>query len=257
MNESKIYIADIHPDLLGTYGDGGNAVVLAQRLKWRGMQAEIVKVNSQSPIPSSCDFYCLGGGEDAPQAQSAYELRKSGALNKAVESGAVVLGVCAGFQILGDSFAVGGTDLQPGVGILDVTSVKGLGPRSVGEVMAVGQEPAKGIYLSGYENHSGITLLGASVSALASVIHGNGNNPTDNTEGAVNGRVIGTYLHGPVLVRNPQLADLLLSWVVEDLAPLDDSEIEILRSQRFSSFNHNNKSNLRSIFDSIGQKLNL
>lgn len=256
MNESKIYIADIHPDLLGTYGDGGNAVVLAQRLKWRGIQAEIVKVNSHTPIPSSCDFYCLGGGEDAPQAQSAQKLRQSGALNKAVESGAVVLAVCAGFQILGDSFAVASAEMKSGVGILDVTSVKGSGPRAVGEVMAVGEKLVKGDYLSGYENHSGVTLLGRNVSPLATIIHGNGNNLTDDTEGAVNGRVVGTYLHGPVLVRNPQLADLLLSWVVGDLSFLDDVEIEFLRSQRLSSFDQKS-SKLQSLFSSIGQKLNL
>lgn len=256
MNESKISIADIHPDLLGTYGDGGNAVVLAQRLKWRGMQAEIIQVNSESPIPSSCDFYCLGGGEDTPQTQSAQQLRKSGSLNKAVESGAAVLAVCAGFQILGDSFAVGGNEMRSGVGILDVTSVKGTGPRSVGEVMAVGETLLKGSYLSGYENHSGVTLLGRNVSPLATVLHGNGNNSTDETEGAVNGRVIGTYLHGPVLVRNPQLADLLLSWIVGDLQPLDDSEIETLRSQRFSSFDQKG-SKIQSILSAIGEKLRL
>lgn len=230
MATDKVTIGLLYPELLGTYGDGGNARVLAQRLSWRGLSAETAEVAGGDPIPESCDIYVLGGGEDGPQALAARDLSASRSLERAVSSGAAVLAVCAGYQLIGHQFVGPDGTLHPGLGLLDCSTARGRGPRRVGEVVV---EPDAGMGLpplTGYENHAGVTLIGASARPLGRVRTGSGNG--DGTEGAVAGRVMGTYLHGPVLARNPALADLLLSWVVGDLPPVDDTEVEALRTER-------------------------
>lgn len=232
---SAVTIVVVHPDLLGTYGDGGNAVVLAQRLRWRGMAAEVLEIASDQAVPASADLYCLGGGEDGPQSQSAAAMAAGAPLCRAIQDGAVVLAVCAGYQLVGESFA--GSDGQPraGLGLLDVRTAKGTGLRAVGEVVS-DPAPELGLpTLSGYENHGALTTLGPSARPLARVRAGVGNGGGDGTEGALGTRVVGTYLHGPLLARNPALADLLLSWVVGNLAPLDDAEVEALRRARLAA----------------------
>ncbi len=226
-------VVDVFPDLLGTYGDGGNAVVLAQRLRWRGMGAEVVRAPSGSPVPASADIYCLGGGEDGPQAQAAAALAEDGSLARAVAGGAVVLAVCAGFQIVGATFA--GADGRPraGVGLIDVASRRGTGRRAVGEILV--EAPEMGGLLTGYENHGGVTELGPGVAPLGRVLAGVGNGTGGATEGAVAGRVVATYLHGPVLARNPALADHLLEMVVGPLPALADPDVEELRSERLAA----------------------
>ena len=228
----SLTIVVVHPDLLGTYGDGGNGVVLAQRARWRDIAAELVEATSGEPLPTG-DLYCVGGGEDAAQTASAERLREEGALERAVGHGAVVLAVCAGYQILGRSFAAADGSNLSGVGILDVRTVKSGGRRAVGELLA---EPADDRLplLTGFENHGGLTIRGPDVTPLARVAAGVGNG--DGTEGAVFGRVVGTYLHGPVLARNPALADLLLSWATgRRLEPLDDAEEAALREERIAA----------------------
>lgn len=228
----SLTIVVVHPDLLGTYGDGGNGLVLAQRARWRGVAAELVEATSDLPLPSG-DLYCLGGGEDAAQTASAERLRAEGTLERAVERGGTVLAVCAGYQIAGRSFAAADGRPLPGVGLLDVTTAKGTGRRAVGEILA---EPMEGglPVLTGFENHGGLTTRGPDTAPLARVTAGVGNG--DGTEGAVCGRVVGTYLHGPVLARNPALADLLLSWVIgHPLGPLDDAEEATLREERIAA----------------------
>lgn len=222
----------VHPDLLGTYGDGGNGVVLVQRARWRGIGAELVQATSDAPLPAA-DVYCLGGGEDAAQTASAERLRAEGTLARAVEKGSPVLAVCAGYQIVGSAFAAADGRSLPGVGLLDVTTVKGTGRRAVGEVLAEPLDASLGL-LTGFENHGGLTSRGAGVAPLARVAAGVGNG--DGTEGAVSGRVVGTYLHGPVLARNPSLADMLLSWATHrSLDPLDDREETALREERIGA----------------------
>jgi len=232
---SALRVVVVYPDLLGTYGDGGNALVLARRAAWRDIPVQLIEATSDGPIPEG-DLYCLGGGEDGPQVRAAEAIRSDGTIVRAVGSGAVVLAVCAGYQIAGRSFPGADGRARPGLGLLDVDTVKGEGPRSVGEVVA---EPLDGLgdialpTLTGFENHGGVTRLGPGVVALARVTTGNGNG--DGSEGARAGRVLGTYLHGPVLARNPALADLLISWAIgstEPLAALDDGEEEALRSER-------------------------
>jgi CobQ-like glutamine amidotransferase family enzyme len=231
----RVGIALLYPELLGTYGDGGNAAVLAGRLRWRGIESDVVEVTAGEPVPEGCQLYLMGGGEDGPQALAVRELEASGALPRAVEGGAAVLAVCAGYQVLGREFLGPDGSPHPGLGLLDCTTARGKGPRRVGEVVV---EPDRELglpTLTGYENHAGVTTLGPDARPLGQVLVGRGNDAGDGSEGIVSGRVVGTYLHGPVLARNPALADLILSWVVGPLEPLDDSEIEGLRRERMAT----------------------
>lgn len=223
----KLVIVNVFPDLLGTYGDGGNASILAKRLQWRGIPCEVLQVSSQEVVPSTADLYCIGGGEDAPQVTASKILRKSGALRAAVGRGAVVLAVCAGFQLAGESFADGEGNLVEGLGILPVRSQRSRLPRAVGELLVsvtASELLDWGVdLLMGFENHAGSTeLLGASPLGVVQVGRGN---LGDGLEGAMHGKVIGTYMHGPVLARNPGLADFLLSLALgEDVRSISPGE---------------------------------
>ena len=232
---SAVRIAVVHPDLLGTYGDGGNGVILARRLQWRGLPSEVVEAHSGAPLPTGCDVYCLGGGEDGPEARAAAELAPGNPLGRAVEGGAAVLAVCAGFQVVGTSFPGAGGAEHAGLGLIDVRSRKGTGRRAVGELVTR-PDPSLGLpELTGYENHGATTDLGPGVAPLARVVTGVGNGTADAAEGAVAGRIFCTYMHGPVLARNPALADVVLASVVGPLAPLDDAEAEDLRAERLAA----------------------
>ena len=228
----------VFPDLLGTYGDGGNGLILARRAEWRGHDVELLQAASDAPLPEA-DIYCLGGGEDGPQVRAARTLIDDGTLAAQVAAGAVVLAVCAGFQVVGRTFPGATGETHEGVGLLDVETVKGSGPRAVGEVVAevVAESLARAGLppLTGFENHGGVTARSEGTGALGRITAGVGNG--DGTEGAVHGRVVGTYLHGPVLARNPALADLLLSWALDDaaLTALDDRDHESLREERLGS----------------------
>jgi CobQ-like glutamine amidotransferase family enzyme len=187
-------------------------------------------------VPASCELYVVGGGEDLPQALAARQLGPPGAgpLARAVEGGAAVLAVCAGLQILGVSF-VGPDGVQAdGLGLVDCTTRRGRGPRAVGEIVVDPMAPLTLPPLSGYENHAGVTSVGPGASPSGWVRSGVGNGDGSGADGVWAGRVFGTYLHGPVLARNPALADLLLRWAVGDLAPLDDGEEQALRAERLA-----------------------
>jgi CobQ-like glutamine amidotransferase family enzyme len=217
---TAVSVALVYPDLLGTYGDGGNARILAQRLRWRGIDAEVLTITLGTPLPDSCDIYVLGGGEDAPQSLAAAELNREGALDAAVKKGATVLAVCAGLQVIGTRFLTG-DGVKEGIGLVDAETVRRLHQRAVGELAV----DAPGLdRLSGYENHAGATLLGPGLQPLGHVVTGVGNG--DGDDGFVDGKVIGTYLHGPVLARNPGLADRLLTQVVGDLPPFPDPDTD-------------------------------
>jgi CobQ-like glutamine amidotransferase family enzyme len=237
---ASLRIAVIYPDLLGTYGDGGNGLILARRAEWRGVETQLLQATSDAPVPAA-DIYCLGGGEDGPQVRSARSLIDDGTLARRVRDGAVVLAVCAGYQIVGTTFP--GADDVPhdGVGLLGLATAKGAGSRSVGEVAAEVTAEASALVapyvlptLTGFENHGGVTTLDQGTTPLAAVTRGVGNGDGSGTEGAVAGRVLGTYLHGPVLARNPALADRLLAWALDtdELAPLDDERHDNLRRER-------------------------
>jgi hypothetical protein len=245
---AMLTIAVIFPDLLGTYGDGGNGLVLARRASWRGMDTELIQADSGRPLPTA-DLYCIGGGEDGPQVRAAEALRADRSFGRAMEQGSVVLGVCAGYQLLGHSFPDRDGRPHDGLGVLDVTTAKGGGPRAVGELLASVTADAPRLpsgrllpLLTGFENHSARTTLGQDAKAVARVVRGVGNGAGDRTEGAWSDRVLGTYLHGPVLARNPALADLLLGWALATpgsapvaLEPLDDRDQEELRGERLAS----------------------
>jgi lipid II isoglutaminyl synthase (glutamine-hydrolysing) len=232
---STLRLIWVYPDLLSTYGDRGNLLVLERRAGLRGIEVESVEVNSDQPVPRQGDIYLMGGGEDLPQILAARRLRADGGLTAATDRGAVLFAVCAGYQVIGVEF--GGVDGDPveGLGILNIRSGRGE-RRGVGEIVA-DVDPALGVpRLTGFENHQGMTSLGRGVRPLAQLILGVGNG--DGTEGAYTGTVLGTYLHGPALVRNPGLADLLLSWAAGPLEPLDDADeswARLLREERLAA----------------------
>ncbi len=214
--------ASVYPDLLSTYGDGGNP------LSWSAGPGCVgsgwfPSWSLRRAGPSQGEIYLLGGGEDEPQVLAARRLRQDGGLAAAARRGSVIFAVCAGDQLLGHEF--GGEEGQPvaGLEILDIRSGPGE-RRGVGEILA-DVDPALGVpKLTGFENHQGVTHFGPQAKPLARVSVGVGNG--DGTEGGYAGRVIGTYLHGPALVRNPGLADLLLGWALGPLPRLDPAQEE-------------------------------
>jgi lipid II isoglutaminyl synthase (glutamine-hydrolysing) len=260
--ESTVAVVLLYPDLLGTYGDGGNATILAQRLRWRGQAAEVITVRSADPIPHGGDVYVVGGGEDLPQTLAARQLGRRGPLHRAVDDGAAVLAVCAGLQILGTSFVGPDGTQSEGLGLVDARTLRGHGPRAVGELVVEPSFSTGLPILSGYENHGGVTELGPDTRPLGRVRVGVGNGTAAaparrrsapgvsglsspgsdgvapgsgvDADGFLAGRVVGTYLHGPALARNPALADHLLTSVLGPLEPLDDTESLSLRDERLA-----------------------
>ncbi|HVB27070.1 MAG TPA: glutamine amidotransferase [Mycobacteriales bacterium] len=229
---ADLTIALVYPALLGTYGDGGNASVLAARLRWRGISTDVVCVDVGDAVPRSAQLFVLGGGEDAAQSLAVQRLASDGTLSARAAEGAAVFAVCAGFQILGRSFLEGTGHRRQGLGLLDCVTDRLPGTRAVGEVVARPADPRIGT-LTGYENHGGRTRLGPLASPLATVTTGIGNGEGSRTEGARQGSIIATYLHGPALARNPGLADAVLRLATGGvLDDLDDTEEEELRRER-------------------------
>lgn len=232
----SVRIVQLYQALLGIYGDQGNARVLAQRLRMRGIDAEVTDVLPGDEVPAGADVYLLGGGEDQAQVAAVSLLKDSDALRHSLRDGSVLFAVCAGYQICGNSFTIGADDqLVEGLGLLDVDTRRGT-PRAVGEIVTDWTRPDGSVYrLTGFENHGGFTRVNSGAVPLAKVVTGVGNGH-DGTEGAVatGGRIIGTYLHGPVLARNPGLADHVLTLALgRDLEPLELPEIDELRAARF------------------------
>lgn len=241
-------IALILPDVLGTYGDDGNALVLRQRARMRGIEAEIHPVKLGEPVPATMDVYTLGGGEDTAQILAAEHLIADGGLTRAAEAGRPIFAICAGLQVLGHSFRASGR-MVDGVGLLDATTAS-LAKRAIGEVASTPQLPGLTQQLTGFENHMGATILGPDAKPLGLVSRGTGNADEAATagradaaeqvtaEGAVQGSVIATYMHGPALARNPELADYLLARAmgveVGSLEPLDIPAVERLRAERLA-----------------------
>ena len=193
------------PELLGTYGDGGNALVLAERARRRGIDTDVLSVGINDDVPDA-DIYLLGGGEDGPQRLGVDLLRATSFASR-VRDGSFVLAVCAGLQILGTSFAVEGDDEYEGLDLVDAVTRRGNG-RSVGELVV----QVRGRELVGFENHGGRTTLGDGVLALGNVVRGRGNDGV--IDGFVTPTIWASYAHGPVLAMNPWFADEVLERVL-------------------------------------------
>jgi hypothetical protein len=236
--DSALRIGLVYPELLGTYGDRGNAVVLVQRARWRGIPAELVGVDAGKPIPDSLDVYIFGGGEDDPMQMAGAGMRESKAnIVRAHANGAVVLAVCGGYQLIGNRYIAADGAVLEGIGIVDIETRAGA-PRLIGELVC---EPSPSQHwgpsgapatLTGFENHCGRTTLGPGVEPLGRVLAGGGNGDGTETEGVLAERLIGTYLHGPVLPRNPRLADRILGWLTGGLPALDSDIEERLHAKR-------------------------
>jgi lipid II isoglutaminyl synthase (glutamine-hydrolysing) len=222
-------IVHVLPGLLGTYGDGGNVLALTHRAAARGLRCRVVEARLDAALPRSGDLYVIGGGEDSAQLLAARTLLRDD-LSAAVLGGHPTLAVCAGLQLLARSFEDADGHVHRGLGLLDVECGR-LDDRAVGEVVAEPCDLPMVPTLTGYENHRGTARLRGSARPLARVVAGIGNGH-DGLEGVQQGNVIATYLHGPVLVRNPALADLLLTRAAGPLPAYDDAAVEQLREER-------------------------
>ena len=225
---TAVRLCHLYPDHLNIYADRGNIAVFRRRLEWRKLSLEVFEVGLGDPIPADCHLYYLGGGQDRDQMLVAKDLaQKADPLRQAAEEGAVVLGVCGGYQLLGHGYTTSDGRRMPGIGLLDLETTAG-DSRLIGDVVLDVTLNGQTNTVVGYENHAGRTHLGGGCTPLGHLRRGHGNNGADGCEGAVAGRLVGTYLHGPLLPKNPWLADTLLGWAMDhagspvDLEPLDD-----------------------------------
>jgi hypothetical protein len=220
---------------MNIYADRGNLIVLERRCAWRGIGFELSASGLGEQLDSDAhDVFYIGGGQDRDQrlcAQDLIETKREGLLS-AAERGAVVLGVCGGYQLLGHSYTLGHEEI-PGVGLLDVRTVREDGPRLIGNVAIEVALDESDVFeggvrvLAGFENHGGRTYLGDGQNALGRVLKGHGNDGRSGLEGARTANTIGTYLHGPLLPKNVWFADWLIARALAidpgELAPLQDA----------------------------------
>jgi hypothetical protein len=217
----KVRVGHLYPDYLNIYADRGNIAVLTERARRRGHELEVVPIGLETDVPAGIDLFYVGGGQDREQALVSHDLvRKGDPLHAAVEAGAAFLAVCGGYQLLGRSYRGRDGGELPGIGLLPLHTVAGE-RRMIGDVLLACDWA--GETLAGFENHAGRTYLDDGAEALGRVLAGFGNDGQSGFEGCRRGRVYGTYLHGPLLPRNPWFADLLLGEVLGvDLEPLPD-----------------------------------
>jgi lipid II isoglutaminyl synthase (glutamine-hydrolysing) len=222
---ATLRVCALYPELMNIYADRGNLAVLRARCEWRGLGFELAASTLRQPLESDAhDLFYMGGGQDRDQIAVAHDMveTKREALHAAAERDAIVLAVCGGYQLLGSSYQLGDESL-PGVGLVDLRTVREEGPRLIGNCAIETQLGSEPRIIAGFENHGGRTYLGASERPLGRVLKGHGNNGKDGTEGVRRGNVIGTYLHGPLLPKNVWLADRLIELALGvELAPLDD-----------------------------------
>jgi CobQ-like glutamine amidotransferase family enzyme len=219
----------LYPDLMNIYADRGNIAVLRARCEWRGIEFEVSSSSLGEPLdPGSADLFYIGGGQDRDQVAVAEDMvaTKREALHAAQDRGAVILAVCGGYQLLGESYEMG-TLVLPGVGLVDLRTVREPGPRLIGNCAIEADLGTGPRVIAGFENHGGRTHLGARERPLGRVIKGFGNNGKDGFEGVLHGNTIGTYLHGPLLPKNIWLADRLIELATGvELEPLPDDSLE-------------------------------
>jgi CobQ-like glutamine amidotransferase family enzyme len=222
-------VCGLYPELMNIYADRGNIAVLRARCEWRGLGFELAASTLGDPLdPDAHDLFYIGGGQDRDQVAVAHDMAatKREALHAAAGRGAVVLAVCGGYQLLGHHYEMGGEQL-PGVGLVDLRTVREEGPRLIGNCAIdadLGHGPR---VIAGFENHGGRTYLGDGERPLGRVLAGHGNNGKDGIEGVRRENVIGTYLHGPLLPKNVWLADRLIELALGiELEPLADDALE-------------------------------
>jgi lipid II isoglutaminyl synthase (glutamine-hydrolysing) len=222
-------VCSLYPELMNIYADRGNIAVLRARCEWRGLGFEHAATSlGESLDPGAHDLFYMGGGQDRDQIAVAHDMAatKRDALHAAAARGAVVLAVCGGYQLLGHSYQLGDEEL-PGVGLVDLRTVREPGPRLIGNCAIEADLGGGPRVIAGFENHGGRTYLGPDERPLGRVLAGHGNNDQDGFEGVHRDNVIGTYLHGPLLPKNIWLADRLIELALEiELEALPEQELE-------------------------------
>jgi CobQ-like glutamine amidotransferase family enzyme len=228
----ELRVLSLYPEQMNIYADRGNILFLQRRCEWRGIGFRHDGAGPGVPVdPTAHDLFYIGGGQDRDQRMVAADMvaSKRGDLAAAVESGAVLLAVCGGYQLLGHSYQLGEEKL-PGLSLADLETVREPGARLIGNVAIEADLGPGPRLIAGFENHGGRTYLGTGVQPLGRVVEGHGNNGVDGLEGVRRHNLIGTYLHGPLLPKNAWLADHLIAVALErrygarpQLEPLDDA----------------------------------
>ena len=229
----SITILQLYPHDMNIYGDWGNVLTLKKRLEWRGFDVNLTEHNVGDAFPNNVDIVIGGGGQDSGQLRIRDDLQRiSPKLKKLADNGTPMLVICGLYQLFGRSFTTKDGDVVPGAGIFDLETV-GDDKRIVGNIVLNSSEFGE---IIGYENHSGLTTLDPSLVSLGEVVKGVGNNNTDSNEGARYHNVIGTYLHGPLLPKNPRIADWILAQAINrkygeaSLEPLKDQYVDQARA---------------------------
>lgn len=232
MAQLKLKLVHLYPLFLNLYGDAGNILTLKKRCEWRGIDLEIEHINIDDKIEEGTDIYFIGGGQDRQQVEVSEELQKhKSILTAEYHNDAVFLGICGGYQLMGEYYQPHDAKRLEGIGLLDAYTV-------AGSTRFIGNVTAEVNYLMpttivGFENHSGLTYLNTDnndTKPMATIMTGKGNNGQDKTEGARSRNAFGTYLHGSFLPKNPHFADYLIKLALRkryndefELEPLDDS----------------------------------
>jgi len=229
---AELRLLALYPEQMNIYADRGNVIFLRQRCAWRGIGFSYEAAGvGEGFDPDAHDLIYIGGGQDRDQLAVAEDMRRSkrGAISAALADGASLLAVCGGYQLLGSHYQLGERRIE-GLGLANLETIREEGERLIGNVsieVDLGSGPR---VLAGFENHGGRTYLGTGAEPLGRVLHGHGNNGKDGGEGVLNGNLIGTYLHGPLLPKNAWLADELIARGLEhatgarpELEPLDDA----------------------------------
>lgn len=222
---TRLTILQLYPNELNVYGDNGNLLCLTKRLKWRGIDYRVVKHNVGDQLTTKPDIILGGGGQDSNQARISADFATiTPQLQKWVEAGVPTLLICGSYQLFGQYFATESGQQIPGAGILPLFTKAGK-RRLIGNVVLSSPQFGR---IVGYENHSGQTFLSPELRPLGRVLQGDGNNLRDGHEGVIYHNLIGSYCHGPILPKNPRLADFLISQALKNrgqhgrLWPLDD-----------------------------------
>ena len=228
----KVRLLALYPEQMNIYADRGNILFLQRRCEWRGIEFEHAAAGPGERFdPGAHDLIYIGGGQDRDQRLVAGDMleTKREALAAAVDDGAAVLAVCGGYQLLGHSYQLGDERIA-GLGLADLETVRGPGPRLIGNIAIEADVGAGPQLLAGFENHGGRTQLGPGAQPLGRVVKGFGNNGADGHEGVRRANLFGTYMHGPLLPKNAWLADHLIGLAIArltgsapQLEPLDDA----------------------------------